>query len=300
MSKRVWWIVVLSLAVLSLIGCCCCSLSRRVSPQMLQQRVNTGSVRRDERRINLEGAEGVDVTVQFGGGELTIESGSDGLLDGEFTYNLADLEPEIAYDVADGRGKLRIQHKEDVIRWDRATTEVRNEWVLRLTDRVPLTLDVDVGASRGELDLGGLRLTDLNLVSGAAELRVRFDQPNPERLASMHIRSGAAKLELRDLGNANLEELTFDGGLGAYILDFGGEWRHSARVEIQAGASRISLRVPSHIGVRVCAGDLQDGDYDGLAEQEGCYVNPLYGESDITLDIDLDLGLGKLDVVQTD
>ena len=125
-----------------------------------------------------------------------------------------------------------------------------------------------------------------------------FDKPNPARLKSLHVLSGAARLELMQLGNANLDELTFDGGLGTYTFDLTGQWQQSANVRIQAGASQLHLRVPRDVGVRICPGDLRRGHYDGLIEQDGCYTNALYGESDITIDVSLDLGLGKLDVKQ--
>ncbi len=114
----------------------------------------------------------------------------------------------------------------------------------------------------------------------------------------MHVLCGAAKLDLIELGNANLDELTFDGGLGTYTFDLTGEWQRSANVYIQAGASRVQLRVPRDIGVRVCPGDLRRAHYDGLEQEGDCYVNSLYGQSDVALDVSLDLGLGRLDIDQ--
>jgi hypothetical protein len=178
------------------------------------------------------------------------------------------------------------------------TTELRNEWHLELGNSVPLDMDLDVGASSGTVSLGGLPISSLNMAMGAADMTVDFDAPNPEHLTRLQVLSGAARLELRELGNANLDELTFDGGLGTYTFDFRGEWQHSANVRIQAGSSQVDLRVPQDIGVRVCPGDFDRGRYGGLEIREGCYVNRLYDESDITLDISLDLGLGKLNVRQ--
>jgi hypothetical protein len=263
--------------------------------------VNIGPVQRETHQVRLEGADRVEVTVQFGGGNLDIEGGSDALLSGEFAYNVPGLRPEIVYDVhgTDGaRGELLIRHKEQTIRWDRPVTELHNEWQLRLTEDVPLDLRADIGASTGKLELGGLRLASLDLTAGAAETRVQFDRPNVERLKSLSVRSGAARLDLLDLGNANLDELTLDGGLGTYTFDFQGEWQRSARAHIKAGASRVLLRIPRDIGVRICPGDLRNGDYDELREQGDCYVNSLHNQSDIQLDISLDLGLGRLTVKQ--
>jgi hypothetical protein len=159
-------------------------------------------------------------------------------------------------------------------------------------------MNLDVGASSGRVKLGGLPISNLDITTGAADMKIGFDDLNPERLTTLTVLSGAAKLELQKLGNANLDELTFDGGLGTYTFDFRGEWQRSANVRIQAGASQVDLRIPQDIGVRVCPGDLGRGRYGGLEAQDGCYINRLYGESDITLDISLDLGLGKLNVKQ--
>jgi hypothetical protein len=255
-------------------------------------------VQRETHQVEIDDADRVQVKIAFGGGELDIQGGSDLLLDAKFVYNVDALEPEILYDVQDKQGRLEIRHKADIPPLDLLTTELRNEWELEFGDSVPLDMDLDVGASSGRVKLGGLPITSLDMATGAADMTVDFDDPNPERLTMLKVLSGAAKLELRELGNANLDELTFDGGLGTYTFDFRGEWQRSANVRIQAGASQVDLHVPQDIGVRVCPGDLGRGRYGGLQAQDDCYVNRLYGESDITLDISLDLGLGKLNVKQ--
>jgi hypothetical protein len=286
------WLVALALS-----GCCCC-FPAAVQNSRVTRNIQTGPVQQASRQVQLDGAERVKVGVQFGGGELEIKAGGEPLLDGEFIYNMPDLEPEIVYDVRDRQGELLVRHKENRIEWDRSITEMRNEWRLRLTQDVPLSLDIDVGASTGRLELGGLRIVDLDLAAGAADVQVRFGEPNPERLDSLSVHTGAARLDLLKLGNANLDQFSFDGGLGAYTFDFGGAWQRSAQARIQAGASQIVLRVPEDTGVRVCPGDLRGGDYDGLLEADECYVNELYDRSDIQLDVDVDLGLGELTVRQ--
>jgi uncharacterized protein DUF2154 len=228
-----------------------------------------------------------------------VQGGSSDLLSAEFVYNLDDLAPEVAYKTSDNQGELVIRQQIDGIRWD-PSIEVRNEWQLSFGDRKPLDMNFEIGASQGTLALGGLQLTHLRLDAGAADVTVRFDKPNPERLESMQVRSGAARIDLLYLGNANLDELWFDGGLGAYTFDFRGEWQGPSTVHIQAGASQVSLLVPRDIGIKVCPGDLRGGDYDGLQQDGDCHVNDLYGHTDIQLNIDVNLGLGELQVKQVD
>jgi hypothetical protein len=274
--------------------------------------LSAATVHRETRQIKLGDVDQVQATIRFGGGDLDIQAlnvetldpkpqdGDDTLLlQGRFVYNIDSLEPVIDYDVQDEQAKLQIRHKgTDAIRLDRLTTELRNEWELELCDNVPMSLDLDVGAASGRFELGGLRIQRLDLTTGAADLWIGFDKPNPEPLEAMRVFSGAAKLELIGLGNANLDELTFDGGLGTYTFDLSGNWKRSAKIYIQAGASQVRLRVPRDVGVHVCPGDLRRAHYGGLDREGDCYVNSLYDQSSITLDISLDLGLGELDIKQ--
>jgi len=295
--KRFVWFALSLVAVLGLTGCCCCfsALPNQDRGRQVIERIRTGETQHEPYRIEGRDIERAEVIVHFGGGDLDIYPGEDDLLDAEFTYNLQDLEPVVEYTTRNATGELLLRHEADQIRWDR-TTQIRNEWLLTFGTRVPIDMELAVGASRGTLDLSGIPLQNLRVEAGAAEMDIRFDRPNPEALPMLYVRSGAAKLGLLGLGNANFEEMQFDGGLGSYTFDLTGEWQRSAEVTIKAGASRIELVVPSDIGVQVCPGDLRQGDYGSLTEQDRCYVNSLYDDAELQLEIELDLGLAQLTV----
>ena len=295
---RVALIAAAIIAALSLSGCCCCCLPGSTTSSEVVRNLSAGPVVQETREVELADVDRVQVSLTYGGGDLGIETGTDKLLHAEFVYNVPDLEPVVAFETRGDVGALEIRHQVESFTWNTWDKAVRNEWKLALSDRVPIELDADVGASTGRWELGGMRITDLDLTGGAADITVRFDRPNPERLESMRVQSGAARLQLLELGNANLEEFSFDGGLGTYTFDFGGEWQRSADAVIKAGASALTLRVPQDIGVRVCPGDLRRGDYDGLEPLGECYVNRRYDESEIQLEIDVELGLGRLVVRQ--
>ena len=294
--KRFVGFVLVLVAALGLTGCCCCfALPDEDRGRQVIERIHTGETQREPYVVAGQDIEQAKVVVRFAGGDLDIYPGEEDLLDAEFTYNLQDLEPVVEYTTRDETGELLLRHESDQIRWDRST-QIRNEWLLTFGTRVPIDMELAVGASKGTLDLSGIPLQDLRVEAGAAEMDIRFDSLNPEPLSMLYVRSGAAKLQLLGLGNANFEEMLFDGGLGSYTFDLTGEWQHSAEVAIQAGASRIELIVPSNIGVRVCPGDLRQGDYGSLTEQDRCYVNSLYDNAELQLEIELDLGLAQLTV----
>ena len=292
--KRFFGFVLIIVTMLGLTGCCF-TLPDQARGRQVLERIHTGETQREPYRIEGRDIERAEVVVHFGGGDLDIYPGEQDLLDAEFTYNLQDLEPVVEYTTRGTTGELLLRHEADQIRWDRST-QIRNEWQLTFGTRVPLDMELAVGASRGTLDLSGIPLQDLRVEAGAAEMDIRFDSPNPEPLHLLYVRSGAAKLGLMGLGNANFKEMQFDGGLGSYTFDLTGEWQRSAEVTIKAGASRIELIVPGDIGVRVCPGDLRQGDYGSLTEQEKCYVNSLYDDAELQLEIGLDLGLAQLTV----
>jgi len=299
MTKRLA-VLLIAVTALALTGCCCVSPIEEKASQRLFNRINTGPAQHQSYQVDLEGAKEVQVDMQFGGGEIEVLPGSgDALLDAEFVYSLDAFEPTVAYQVQEGQGELTIRQDSARTAWQPAV-QIRNEWQLELSDRVPLEMTFAVGASQGTIELGGLRLTQFELDSGAADLTVQFSTANPERMQSLVVRSGAARLKLLGLGNAGAETLRFDGGLGAYVFDFQGAWQHSMTADILAGASQVELRVPRGIGVQVCPGDLHDGDYGGLRASGNCYTNERYDEANVRLDINLDLGLGELKVRQVD
>lgn len=294
--KRFAWMVIASLLVLSLTGCCCCCSSGDKTSAQLVRNISAGPVQRETHSLRLDDVERAEVILQLVGGDLSLDGDTDELMSGEFVYNLDDLKPWIEYKAERGRGQLTIRSQLETLNMERLREEIRNEWQIHLTRQVPLSLILDVGSSGGKLALGGLRLSQFDLTTGAADLQVSFDKLNQEYMEAMHVHSGAAKLEFVGLGNGNFQELAFDGGVGTYMFDLRGDWQRSANVAIRSGVSNITLRVPHDIGVRVCPGNLKGGDYDKLTRQGDCYVNDLYAESDIKLDIHLDVGLSDLSV----
>lgn len=260
--------------------------------------VEQRELRKEEHSIPLGDVESVEVHLRFGAGRLDVSAGVEGLFSGEFAYSPDRLRPEIEYTESKGRGRLSIKQEARRFFWP-FRPRVRNEWTLRFSGQVPLRLDIDAGACEGDLDLGGLRLTDLSIDAGASKLRIEFDEPNPERLRRMDINAGAADLALEGLGNANFEKLRFHGGAGDFTLDFSGQWRRTAEVDIDAGVCSITIRVPKELGTKVTVGKspISSVTLEGFQRSDRGYVNTSYGRSEHELAIDFDMGVGSLTLI---
>jgi hypothetical protein len=176
----------------------------------------------------------------------------------------------------------------------------RQTAAVTFSPRADLALDVTLGASDADIELGGLRLTDLALQAGASRAVVRFSKPNATRCREASLRSGAAELTVLGLGNSRCDRIAFEGGVGRVTLDFGGAWTASSRVEVKMALGEITLRLPREVGVRITPERiLASFDPQGLVRDGESYVSPGYDQSARHLDIELTTAVGGVGVEWT-
>jgi hypothetical protein len=286
-------IILASLSLLMLPAMACTITFPSVETQV-------GELQEKEITIPLDDASAANVDIAFGAGELRVRPGAkEGLLQAEFIYNIKELEPVVEKNRYGDRLDVRLSLQADGLSL-KFGDQTRNEWDIRLSDRVPISLDLDLGAAKGRVDLGGLRLTDASIKTGAADMEIEWDEPNPEELDLLDIDAGAAGLRMEKLGNAHFDQMNFTGGAGNFDLDFTGEWQDSARVSIETGLSNMTITVPSDVGVRIDTGDkaLANVQVDGLRRRGSAWVNNAYGESEIELIISVDIGLSNLSIIE--
>jgi len=182
------------------------------------------------------------VTLSFGANELRLAPGAAGaLVSGTVRTNLRDFEPTVAIDGSDIRieqGELEVKGIPNI-----SADTVINDWDLQLGSD-PMRLRVTGGAYEGNMDLGGLALTDLYVSDGAATVKVDFSAPNTVEMSSLRYETGASTVELFNLANANFASMIFRSGAGTYKLDFGGTLRREAQVDIESGLCTLTIVVP--------------------------------------------------------
>jgi hypothetical protein len=258
--------------------------------------LNVGTLQEDRISIGLEDAQSADVQLAMGTGELTIAPGGSAMLDGTFRYNVKEWKPQIERNTVGGLASVLIQQGQDKEAWGLAGQGARNEWDIRLGTQAPLRLTVNLGAGESDIDLSGVRLSRLSMANGAGDTSIVFRSPNPERMSELAINSGAGRLQLDQLGNANCERLTVKGGAGEVTLDLNGEWTRSATVELITGVGSVTVRVPRTIGVRITTAGSPVGKLivnDLKSTSEG-YVNEAYATAEIKLEISLTTGMGQV------
>jgi predicted membrane protein len=104
-----------------------------------------------------------------------------------------------------------------------------------------------------------------------------------------------------DLDSLSLRGLSIDMAAGATTVDLTGDWERDLNALVSAlvrgGAGEVTVLLPSQVGVRVNAGTrLGRVTTDGLQEQGEAFVNDAYGDSDITLEVRVQGGVGQINL----
>jgi hypothetical protein len=161
-----------------------------------------------------------------------------------------------------------------------------------------MDLSMKFGAVKAEIDLGGLRLTSLDIETGASQTRLVVSEPNVEAMEEASLEVGAAEFTARQLGNLNAGRIEVDAGVGDIDLDFTGEWRRDARIAIDMGLGALTLRFPKGLGVKLVKDTfLTSLDSEGLVKRGDAYYSLDYDEAEYQVTVDVDAAFGSIRVV---
>jgi hypothetical protein len=153
-------------------------------------------------------------------------------------------------------------------------------------------VEYNVSAGQGRLTIrqhgsvhgrgGGHNKWDLQL-SNKVPLELKVDQG-----------AGRARLTLRGL---SLSRLDLDLGAGETIVDLSGDWKNDLTANIDGGVGRATVRLPSEVGVRATAhGGIGAINVRGLKKEGDAYVNEAYGKSPITVKVQVNGGVGEINL----
>lgn len=178
-----------------------------------------------------------------------------------------------------------------------------NRWEFAFAPEVDCRFDIEVGAAKAELDFGDMTVSDLRLDVGAADANIDFSSPNRTTLRDLKIDAGACDLEVRNLGNAKFEFLTFDGGMGSFTLDFTGDFDFEAEASIDVGMGSIDIILPEGIGVRLEAEenwlnsiDFPKRKFNKVRGRDDVWESDNFKTAKGRLTLVLDVGLGSADI----
>ncbi|HSJ24773.1 MAG TPA: hypothetical protein VK929_08910 [Longimicrobiales bacterium] len=235
------------------------------------------------------------VNVEYGAGTLNLGSAPEGsLYRADLRYDRASFTPRM--DFEDGRLRVGVTGSEV-----RGRSIRGSELDLLVTRTLPVDLTLQFGAAEANLDLGGIRVRNLELQTGASRTTLTVSEPNPDVCRSATIEVGAARFQASGLGNLNAEQLAVRGGVGEVILDFTGEWRNDMTAGVEMGLGTLTVRVPRGLGVQVNRGGaLTSFDGQDLLRRGNSYYSENFDDATHRLTVNLEAALGRIRVVWVD
>lgn len=141
------------------------------------------------------------------------------------------------------------------------------------------------------VSIGIASLADLAEYRSEWDLKFNEDVPMDMKL---QLGAGPSNLALGDLA---LTSLNINGGAGEVTIDLTGEWQNDLDARIGGGLGDINLRLPGDVGVIIEVNTGIGGvNARGLTRNDNTYTNDAYGASDVTLRIDINGGVGQINL----
>jgi hypothetical protein len=110
------------------------------------------------------------------------------------------------------------------------------------------------------------------------------------------VKMGAGESNL-DLDSLTLTGLDLEVGAGKTTVDLSGDYAQDFDASIEGGVGEATVLVPSKVGVRVRAdGGLGKINAEGFQREGDAYVNDAYGDSEVTLNVDVQGGVGTINL----
>jgi len=191
------------------------------------------------------------VRVDYTVGQLSVGATDSLLYRATLRYDAERFDPVRDFDASTGTLRVGVHGDEGVPLRIGADGREHGSLALVLSRRQPVDLELELGATQAELDLGGIPLTRLEVNSGASDLTLRFAAPNPVAMRELSIDAGVARVAATQLGNANAERVRVKGVVGSIDLDLSGTWVGTRVVQVSVTLGAATVRVPRGTGIRV-------------------------------------------------
>jgi hypothetical protein len=216
-----------------------------------------------------------------------VSCGTQGIGDLQRESRSVDLDnsQSVRAELKMGAGELNLTGGADAL--------VEGDFAYNVADWKP-EVNYDVTGDAGELSVEQGSGEDVPVggeVRNEWDLRLNDDVP-----IDLNVEMGAGESDL-DLDSLTLTGLDLQMGAGKTTVDLTGDYDRVLSATIEGGVGEATVRLPSAVGVKVNAeGGLGAINTQGLQREGDAYVNDAYGDSDVTLDVDVRGGVGRINL----
>lgn len=233
------WLAALALVIVAFVLAGC-------SLQLTDFTIETGPTVTETQTVQTLGAQAAEANISMGVGRLLMGGGATDLMSATFSYNVPTWKPEVEYQINGNRGSLRVaQPGGDDLRIP-SSADVEYEWDIRLSNSIPMALNVDMGVGEGDLSLRGLNLTDLDVATGVGSSTIDLGGPwNQSFDVSVQRGVGKTTIIVPTQVGVQLKPRQGLGNIRVYGLVQNGDVYHNS----QYGVSPVTINIEIFGGV---------------------------------------------------
>ena len=237
-----------------------------------------------------------NVDLKYDVGNLEISKITDAnLFSFDLQYDKRRYDPSFRFDEGDHASMhLDMNHRNEI---GIGSGRNDNDLTVRLTDKVPLNLDITTGVSESNLDMSSLQIRRLHLRGGVGKTDVTFDKGSPEPMQSLDVESGVGELIIHGLGNTRVEHMDLKGGVGHTEIDFTGELgmtRCDATIKVGVGSVRLIIPRDADVDIDSQGSFLSNVSAPGFEHRDHTYTHN--GNGGAHIHIRVESGIGGVEV----
>jgi hypothetical protein len=260
----------------------------------------------DSYNINTRQYKDLDVSISYGLGELTIgPSNKKNTIEGSITYDKRRIKPIVEIEPVSSSGVLTIKTEKDKDKdpCHHKLRDFENEMEFYFPPQIKTDLFLDFGVGDAEIDLTNISITKLNINCGLSDVELEINERNNVVCKSVSIENGLGNLEVYGLGNLVAEKIDINIGLGSADIDLSGDKIYNTDINVDVGLGSLDMVLPkkANIEIYVDASFLSSVDIYGLKQKKNkLWVSPNWESSYPTITMDVNVGMGSVDIVIED
>lgn len=176
---------------------------------------------------------------------------------------------------------------------------------LKPAQKVPLSLDMELGIGSAWLDLTDMDVKALKVRSGQANVFISYKHPNSEPMHLIAVNGGMGRIVVRNLEFARAEKVRIENGMGDTKIIIGDDVRSPSQVHINVGAGTCKMLADVNAPIKLIINDNMFSAVEVpdnfVKTGDNVYVNLAYKkESRKAMTMVVDPGIGKFTLITVD
>lgn len=261
------------------------------------QPIEIGELKTYSESYNLEGQKSLDVNINLNAAKVNLEKTEDKLFEGNIKTNIAKMTPNIKLN----GNNLYIGDKYEK-NWSRNLSNAKNTWDLKLTDKIPLNLDIEMNATKNNFDFTDMIIDKISLDLNAADNKLTFNNINKGNLKEFDIDLNAGSLEIEGLGNAGAYDINAEVNACNIEFNFDKNIHKDVSLKIESNVSNSTVRLPNNVGFKLKIGEnilisnIDKNGFDYSKTQDKTYISNNYDDAKYKVNIVIEGNMSNFDI----